>query len=120
MNRWRRQALHHVPDHIVFDAQRGQACAVRYKIGRGDPLTIGGFDLLTPEEERRRRESGEVFVKADFGPWRHGNEMVILSDARVMGQIASQLSEPLSKTQLEPVYLRKVEFVKALPPRFVA
>ena len=103
--------------NIVFDAQREQACAIRYQIG-ADPFALGGFDLLTSDEEMRRRESGEIFIKADVGPWRLGDEIVIPSDAHMIGLIASQRTAFLSGVQLEPAYLRKAEFVKASPPRF--
>ena len=106
--------------NIVFDAQRNQAYAIRYRIGMEDPIAFGDFDLLTHDEEMRRRGAGEIFVKADMGPWNLGKESVILSDARVIGDIAERRTDFLSGDQLEPVYLRKAEFVKAAPSKFKA
>jgi tRNA threonylcarbamoyl adenosine modification protein YeaZ len=104
--------------NIVFDAQRDQAYAIRYRVGMQVPIAVGDFDLLTHDEEMRRREAGEIFVKADMGPWKVGEEVVILSDARVIGHLAEQRTEFLPGCKLEPVYLRKAEFVKASQSEF--
>lgn len=105
--------------NIVFDGQRQQAYAIRYKIGGAGPLALGTFSLLTPEEETRRHELGEIFIKADSGPSQRGDDRIVPSDARLIGEIASQKKELLSECQLEPVYLRDAEFVKAPSPKFI-
>jgi tRNA threonylcarbamoyladenosine biosynthesis protein TsaB len=115
-------AEHRIPfrgiANIVFDAQRDHAYAIRYQVGANGSQALGGFELLTSDEERQRRDAGETFVKADMGPWRPGKEIVHLSDARAIARIAAQRKDFVFGAQLEPVYLRKAEFIKALPPRF--
>jgi tRNA threonylcarbamoyladenosine biosynthesis protein TsaB len=106
--------------NIVFDAQRDHVYAIQYQVGADEPQAIGGLKLLTADEEMRRRDAGEIFIKADTGPWRLGKEMVLLSDARVIARIAAQRNDSIPGNQLEPVYVRKAEFVKAPPPKFGA
>jgi hypothetical protein len=76
------------------------------------------FQVLTSGEAERRQSGGEVFVRADSGPWGGAEIPVLLSDARVIGDIASYRDDYVPGHQLEPIYLRKAEFIKALPPRF--
>ena len=106
--------------NIVCDAQRGEVFAARYQIGGDVPQALGGFELLPPLEEQRRRAAGEIFFKADMGPWRLGHELVLLADARVVGQMAAGRTDFVSGDQLEPLYLRRAEFVKAPAPKFSA
>lgn len=101
--------------NVVFDAQRNEAYVIRYQIGEGAAHPLGGFELLMANEEQQRRERGEIFLKADLGPWKLGKEMVLFSDARVIGQMAAQRNDFVSGERLEPIYLRKAEFVKTRP-----
>lgn len=116
----RRSTPFHGIVNIVFDAQRNQAYAIRYEIGVAEPQALGQFEILTRDDEIHRRDAGEIFVKADMGPWGLGKEIVMLSDARVIAGIAAQRTNFVSSDQLEPIYLRKAEFIKAPPPKFSA
>ena len=106
--------------NIVCDAQRGEVFAARYQLGANAPQALGGFELLSPGEEERRRAAGEIFFKADQGPWRLGHELVLTADARVVGEMATGRTDFVSGDQLEPIYLRRAEFVKAPAPKFSA
>ena len=106
--------------NIVCDAQRGEVFAARYQLGASASQALGGFELLSPDEEERRRAAGEIFFKADQGPWRLGHELVLLADARVVGEMAAVRTDFVSGDQLEPHYLRRAEFVKAPAPKFAA
>lgn len=104
--------------NIVFDAQRNEAHAIRYFIELEQVRVLDSFRLLTPEVEAERREAGEIFVKGDRGPWGDANHATLFSDARVIGTMAEQRNDFLPGHALEPVYLRKAEFIKAPPARF--
>ncbi|HTD66208.1 MAG TPA: tRNA (adenosine(37)-N6)-threonylcarbamoyltransferase complex dimerization subunit type 1 TsaB [Candidatus Limnocylindria bacterium] len=106
--------------NIVFDAQRNESYAIRYRIGLEEQPSLGPPGVLTAAEEARRREGGEIFVKADTGPWRLGEEPTLLSDARMAGMIAVSRTNFVSGWELEPIYLRLAEFVKAPAPKFLA
>ena len=69
--------------NIVFDAQRNEFHAARYQIGADDAIIAGPIRIADRHEEQRRREAGEIFIKADIGPWRFVAEPILHSDARV-------------------------------------
>jgi tRNA threonylcarbamoyl adenosine modification protein YeaZ len=102
--------------NILFDAQRGELYATRYQFGEHDPRVLGGFVLLTTAEEKLRREAGEIFIKADTSPW-PGSDVILPPSARDIGHLAISRTDFIAGSQLEPVYLRPVEFVKAPIPK---
>jgi tRNA threonylcarbamoyl adenosine modification protein YeaZ len=104
--------------NLVFDAQRDEVYSIRYAIDRLELKLCDSFQMLTSDEEARRRSEGEVFVKADAGSWGAGDIPVLFSEARVIGEIASDRHNYIPGHQLEPVYLRKAEFIKARPAKF--
>jgi tRNA threonylcarbamoyl adenosine modification protein YeaZ len=104
--------------NLVFDAQRNEVYASRYLVDGREARPLDSFQVLTSGEADRRRSAGEVFVRADSGPWGGPEIPVLLSDARVIGDIASYRDDYIRGHQLEPIYLRKAEFIKAPPPRF--
>lgn len=103
--------------NIVFDAQRNEAYAIRYVLSFGAARALGGFELLTSQSETNRRDRGESFIKADRGPWRLGLEPVLFPDAGVVGALALENKHFRIGNQLEPIYLRPTEFLKAPPAR---
>ena len=104
--------------NIVFDAQRNESYAVRYEINAEQVQRLGSFEVLTPNEEAIRRAAGESFLKGDTGPWGRDEFPVTFSDARVIGELAAQRNDFMTGSVIEPIYLRKAEFVKATAPRF--
>ena len=112
-----RTSIHGIVN-IIFDAQRNEAYAARYRIDSASVQSLGSFQLLTPDEEARRRAAGEAFLKGDAGPWGLGEAPVLLSDARVIGEMAAARNHFVSGSEIEPIYLRKAEFIKATPAKF--
>ena len=104
--------------NLVFDAQRNEAYAIRYNINPREIRLLDYFQILDSQEEARRRADGEIFFKADAGPWGGPGERRLLSNARAIGELASARTDFIPGYQVEPVYLRKAEFVKAPLPRF--
>ena len=104
--------------NLVFDAQRNEAYAIRYHISPKEIRVMDCFQVLASQEETRRRADGEIFFKADAGPWGGPGDRRLLSNARAVGELASGRSDFVPGYQLEPVYLRKAEFVKAPLPKF--
>jgi tRNA threonylcarbamoyl adenosine modification protein YeaZ len=104
--------------NIVFDAQRNEAFAARYVVRADELSAVDSIALLTPEIQARRREAGEIFLKADGGPWSQAGARTLFSEARMVGQMAELRNDFVPGAELEPVYLRKAEFLKAPSPRF--
>jgi tRNA threonylcarbamoyl adenosine modification protein YeaZ len=105
--------------NFVFDAQRNEAYAIRYHIGPTEIRVLDGFQVLDHQEEARRRADGEALVKADAGPWGGPGDRRLLSYARAIGELASARADFIPGYQIEPVYLRKADFVKAPLPKFM-
>lgn len=106
--------------NIVFDAQRNEFYCIRYEIDASSARVSRDFHLLDPETEQQRRDDGELFFKADAGTWNAGSATTLFPDARAIAALAEQQQQFQAGHQLEPVYLRKAEFIKAPPARFGA
>jgi tRNA threonylcarbamoyl adenosine modification protein YeaZ len=106
--------------NIVFDAQRNEFYSIRYQIGPSEIRVLGDFHLLAEDQEKQRRQAGELFFKADAGSWDAGRSATLFSDARAIAALAEQERTFVAGHQLEPIYLRKAEFIKAPPARFSA
>jgi len=100
---------------IGLDAQRGELFAARY-----DVSDIFQPRLIEPFQVCPRSESGDV-LRMDFvTPSTAGEVVSWIPQADTLAVLATHRSDFVKGTALEPVYLRKAEFVKAPPPSFSA
>ena len=95
---------------IGLDAQRQELFAARYDVSH-----IAAPRLLEPFHLCGSSESGDVLrmdlLTADEGAsW--------IPKAEVLAELARHRTDFVSGAALEPIYLRKAEFVKAPPPAF--
>lgn len=96
--------------NVVIDAQRGELFAARYELG----ATVGkltDFALLSSNEQAARTAVGERFARPD-------HDVAATPDAAELAMLAAARQDFVTAAALEPIYLRKAEFVKAPPPRF--
>jgi tRNA threonylcarbamoyl adenosine modification protein YeaZ len=91
--------------NVVIDAQRGELFGARYELGE-HWRKLSDFALV----EADARLQGELLVRPDV-------DDLVAPEAATLASIASKRTEFVSAPQLEPIYLRKAEFVKAPPPR---
>ena len=112
------------PFSILIDAQRNEFFVARYETQR-DATQRRTTRLVEPfrlmrEDDRERQRTGEPFLRPDVledGPGWHA----LPPDAAQLARMAAEkFFEPLETRPLEPIYLRKAEFVKAPPPKFPA
>ena len=104
------------PFSVVIDAQRDEFFAARYAIKDRRAHLTEGFRLMTDADWARQR-AGERFIRPDV--LEHGPAWLALPpEAATLARLAAQATEFVPGHALEPVYLRKAEFVKAPPPRF--
>ena len=96
--------------NVVIDAQRDELFAARYELGAGWKM-VSDFALLDADEQARRSHAGEFLVRSDV-------DSSVAPDAAALGKLASTSDGFVGAPELEPIYLRKAEFVKAPPPRF--
>jgi tRNA threonylcarbamoyl adenosine modification protein YeaZ len=91
--------------NVVMDAQRGELFGARYALG-AEWKKLSDFALVSnvPREN-------EIIARPDldgrFAP-----------DAATLAKLAAKESSFITPAAMEPIYLRKAEFVKAPPPRF--
>jgi tRNA threonylcarbamoyl adenosine modification protein YeaZ len=97
--------------NVVIDAQRGELFAARYEFG-AEWKMVSDFALLDTAEQQRRSNAGESMVRPDV-------DVSVAPDAAMIARLASTHASFRAGPELEPLYLRKAEFVKAPPPRRV-
>ncbi len=102
--------------HAVADAQRGELFAAHYELAESGARLVTPFTLLTKEGECQRRAAGDRFARCDVAE--HAGDQVIVPEAATVAKLAEGRTDFVSGPALEPVYLRKAEFVKAPPARF--
>ena len=109
---------------IMIDAQRNEFFVARYETApRRDPTQrfstklIEPFHLMT-EADRERQGAGEPFLRPDVLD--HGPGWFALApDSAQLAHLAAEMFfMPVEKHPLEPIYLRKAQFVKAPLPKF--
>lgn len=103
--------------HIGMDAQREQLFLARYE------ATPSGSRLVTPfhcadEPDWARMAAGEVCYRPDLIEANEKGMIALPLSAVTLTRLARDRRDFIPGTQLEPVYLRLAEFVKAPPPKF--
>lgn len=102
---------------VVLDAQRKEFFGARYEKTGSILSMIEPFRLMREEDWLRERR-GEPFLRPDVlesGPWWQS----LTPDAAMLARLAAGNPGTLP-LPLEPIYLRKAEFVKAPPPIIAA
>ena len=102
--------------HVVIDAQRQELYLATFAISTNGVTTLEPLRIVTLAEARARVAGGGLVCGPEAPRWFEGG-VVLSPDAAVLGRIASAGNPGLASEQLEPVYLRETNFVKAPPPR---
>ena len=102
--------------NIVMDAQRQEFYLASYDVAATGCSLAEPFHLLTDDEEKVRRQRGEIFVGPDV---KEAGDRIVLPEAATLARVAAGRSDFVAGEKLEPVYLRVATFVKAPPPRIV-
>lgn len=102
--------------NIVMDAQRQELFLASYEVSATGWNLAEPFHLLTYDEEKARRQRGEMFA----GPEVKGaGDRILFPEAATLARLAAGRTNFVPGENLEPVYLRVANFVKAPPPRNV-
>jgi tRNA threonylcarbamoyl adenosine modification protein YeaZ len=91
--------------NVVIDAQRGELFGARYELG-AEWKKLSDFALFSDAAR-----GNEIMVRSDL-------DERAAPDAATLAKIAARESNFIPPAEMEPIYLRKAEFVKAPPPRF--
>jgi tRNA threonylcarbamoyl adenosine modification protein YeaZ len=97
----------------VIDAQRQEFYVATYDLGANPARVIDTLHIEPAKQVAERAARGETL----FGP-DEGKNRLVFPDALVLAHLAAQRSDFVRGDQLEPIYLRETNFVKAPPPRF--
>ena len=103
---------------IVIDAQRKEFYLAVYDLAGPSPRPIVPLHLATFDDVQARRRLGEILAGPGVDKWFPGARTVF-PDAAMVGRLAATRPDPVPGEELEPIYVRETNFVKAAPPRFL-
>ena len=104
--------------NVVIDAQRSEFYLARYEVSASGCLEVTPLRLAGREEVLALVRAGEMVLGPEVpGEWSVARQL--FPDAAMVGQLASQRSDFLPGENLEPIYLRQTNFVKAPRPRII-
>ncbi|HAM70123.1 MAG TPA: tRNA (adenosine(37)-N6)-threonylcarbamoyltransferase complex dimerization subunit type 1 TsaB [Verrucomicrobiales bacterium] len=100
---------------LAFDAQRGELYAARYRITTTGPEIDEPLRLASPQEVARRIQEGERVVGPDLERLLPEAE-ALHPDAAFIARLAARGRTRTPGAELQPIYLREVEFKKIAQP----
>ncbi|MGO8928624.1 MAG: tRNA (adenosine(37)-N6)-threonylcarbamoyltransferase complex dimerization subunit type 1 TsaB [Limisphaerales bacterium] len=104
--------------HVVIDAQRGEFYLAGYDLSVETSREIEPLRLATLPDVQACRQAGGIIVGPEVTNWFPGSR-VLFPRAATLGRLARGRTGFVPGEQLEPIYLRATQFVKAPPPRIV-
>jgi tRNA threonylcarbamoyladenosine biosynthesis protein TsaB len=105
--------------NVVIDAQRNEFYLVSYEISAAARKEVEPLRILTRAEVELRTGANEMLIGPEVTRW-FPNGRMVFPRAAVLGQLALSRSDFVAGDQLEPIYLRETNFVKAPPSRRIA
>jgi len=104
--------------NVVIDAQRNEFYLAQYELDSERSAILSPLRLATLAEVQVRQAAGERIAGPDLEQ-RFEGAASLFPRASVLGKLALGRTEFVSGDQLEPIYLRDTNFVKAPPPRIL-
>ncbi len=101
---------------VVIDAQRQEFYLAVYEVTAEGRREIAPLRLATLAEVQQSEKAGEQLIGPDVAAWFPGGR-VLFPSAATLGRLAAGRTGFVSGEELEPIYLRETNFVKAPPPR---
>jgi tRNA threonylcarbamoyl adenosine modification protein YeaZ len=103
--------------YVGIDAQREEVFLARYEV------TASGARIVAPfyhadEADWERISGGETCYRPDLLETKERGMIALPPPAAALARLARGRSDFIGGFALEPIYLRRAEFVKALPPKF--
>jgi tRNA threonylcarbamoyl adenosine modification protein YeaZ len=103
---------------VVIDAQRNEFYLASYEIEPDGVRAIQPLRLASLLEVQSQQQAGEIILGPEVTRWFPAGRLVF-PRAAALAQMARRRSEFVSAQNLEPIYLRETQFVKAPPPRIL-
>lgn len=102
--------------HVVIDAQRGEFYAASYQLEENRTECLRPLRLMTREGVLDLASAGGVILGPDAARC-FSEARDVFPQAETLGELALGRTDFVPGEQLEPIYLRETQFVKAPPPR---
>jgi tRNA A37 threonylcarbamoyladenosine modification protein TsaB len=103
---------------VALEARRGELYAAQYDATvLEQPKLVEPFHLLN-EVERANDERNARLFRMDWSQPGKSEGVAFPPKADFLARLAAHRTNFIAGHELAPVYLRHVEFVKALPPKF--
>ena len=104
--------------HAAIDAQRNEVYLAAYDLTDGTWKETSPLRLAPMAEAQALAAAGEIVIGPEVQRWCVGGR-VLFPSAQHLGLLAATRTDFIPGEQLEPVYLRLANFVKAPPSRQV-
>jgi tRNA threonylcarbamoyl adenosine modification protein YeaZ len=101
---------------VVIDAQRNEFYQADYGVNDGKLINLSPLQLVTRSDVDRRERAGAVLIGPAVVRW-FSNARAVFPRAEMLGKLALTRKDFVSADELEPIYLRPTNFVKAPPAR---
>jgi tRNA threonylcarbamoyladenosine biosynthesis protein TsaB len=98
--------------NVVIDAQRNEFYLASYEISAAGRKEIEPLRILTRAEVESRADANEKLIGPEVTRW-FPNGRMVFPRAAMLGQLAMNRNDFAPGNQLEPIYLRETNFVKA-------
>jgi tRNA threonylcarbamoyladenosine biosynthesis protein TsaB len=109
--------------NVVIDAQRGEIYLARYEISETALKEIASLQIVLPQQFSNERTAQRAIPATFVGPeatkWFPSGK-IIFPRAAAIAKLAEARTDFMAGENLEPIYLRKTDFVKSPPPRIIA
>jgi tRNA threonylcarbamoyladenosine biosynthesis protein TsaB len=94
--------------NVVVDAQRGEFYLATWEISDAGRREISPLKIVAAAEIEKRQRDGETFTGPETG-------IILFPAAAMVARLVSSRNHFAGDDPLEPVYLRKTNFIKASP-----
>ena len=105
--------------NVVIDAQRNEFYLATYEIAADGWREIAPLKILKKAEVQSRVDGGEILIGPEVTKW-FPSGRTIFPRAAALAELAARRNDFVPGEKLEPIYLRKTNFVKSPPRRPVA
>ena len=101
---------------VLIDAQRNEFYVATWDLTAATCTEIEPLRLASLDEIKKQQQAGEIMIGPEIKKW-FPDGRVVFPRAATLARLAFERSNFLSGEQLQPIYLRETNFVKAPPPR---
>lgn len=104
------------PVSVVIDAQRDELYLAGYQIGPDGWKETAPLRLVSRNDAAAREQAGDLMAGPEVNRW-FPRGKVVIPRAATVGRLALGRTDSIAGEELEPIYLRETQFVKAPTPR---